>query len=170
MTTRAIFVVNSIGDWKDSNGSSRKISNPADLKHLVSSRQWCDLIISSGSTVRANSYSPTQKPLWIITRRPSDFDHLVAAGAEVVAGSAAEIVSVAMSKAENLLCEFGPQSLNEIIEAGLLDEFDLSVTGKFEPHLLSDLLRGLPLALTDQHPRLIFEDEELAVYRFLLRP
>jgi riboflavin biosynthesis pyrimidine reductase len=168
VTTRAIFVVNARGEWQDSSGSSREVSNAADLEFLISSRRWCDLIVSSGLTVRNNKYSPTQRPLWIISRHADAFDQLVSAGAQVIAASATETIAIAAAKFENILCEFGPSCLNEVIHAGLLDEFDLSVTGKFNQSNLKNLISELPVKLAFDSVNLVHEASDLAVFRFIL--
>lgn len=169
MTTRAIFVVNARGEWQDSSGSSREVSNPADLQYLIAARRWCDLIISSGLTVRNNKYAPTKKPLWIVSRHADAFDYLVSAGAKVISASASKTLSLATAKFQKILCEFGPSSLNEVIAAGLLDEFDLSVTGEFKAENIQGLISKLPVKIPPVSVSLVFEGDDLSVFRLILR-
>lgn len=169
MTVRAIFVVNSRGEWQDSSGSSREVSNPADLQYLIASRRWCDLIVSSGKTVRNNKYSPTKKPLWIISKQADAFVDLVAMGARVLPASAAEALAIAKVNYRNILCEFGPESLNEVINSDLLDEFDLSVTGRFNPVELDHLMAELPMKISILSQSVVHEADELVVFRFILK-
>ena len=168
MTTRAIFVVSPQGEWQDSKGSSRGISNQSDLNFLIESRRWSDVIVTSGPTVRANDYSPTQKPLWIISSHPEDFHKLITSGANVFPKSPLSVLLEARNLFQNVLCEFGPQSLNLAISENLIDEFYLSITGSFDPGQITSLLPLIPVSLPLSSAIVFHTTPDLVVFRFIL--
>lgn len=170
MPVRAIFVVSNKGEWRDQAGSSKGISNEFDFAHLVDSRTWADVIVSSGETVRTNNYSPTKKPLRIISsRNREDFAKLAeSAQFQVIAGSASNALGRLQKEFENILVEFGPTLLREVLEQNLIEEFDLSITGDFELEDLRELLIDLPFQLGFSDYEVLKQDSQFALLRFYL--
>ncbi|MEY4985304.1 MAG: hypothetical protein RLZZ359_190 [Actinomycetota bacterium] len=170
MPIRAIFVASNTGEWRDRAGSSKGISNASDFAHLLASREWADVIVSSGETVRANNYSPTRKPLRIISSRSrSDFARLCQSEQfQVINGSASDLLHRLRLEFDNILVEFGPTLLSEALEKNSLDEFDLSITGDFDLDDLRELLIDLPFELGFSDYEVLKKSAQFTLVRFYL--
>ncbi|MFM1786445.1 MAG: RibD C-terminal domain, partial [Actinomycetota bacterium] len=53
---RAVMVQNANGGWAGSEGSSRELSNPTDLKWLIAHRYVADAILVGSSTALKENY------------------------------------------------------------------------------------------------------------------
>jgi riboflavin biosynthesis pyrimidine reductase len=167
---RAIFVASNIGEWRDQAGSSKGISNASDFAHLLAAREWADVIVSSGETVRANNYSPTKKPLRIISSRSrSDFARLSQSEEfQVINDSVSDLLHRLRLDFDNILVEFGPTLLREALEKNALDEFDLSITGDFDLDDLRELLIDLPFELGFSDYEVLEQGSQFTLVRFYL--
>jgi riboflavin biosynthesis pyrimidine reductase len=167
---RAIFVTSNKGEWSDQAGSSKGISNASDFAHLLASREWADVIVSSGETVRANNYSPTKKPLRVVSSRShSDFARLSQSEEfQVINDSASDLLFRLRLEFDNILVEFGPTLLSEALEKNALDEFDLSITGDFDLDDLRELLIDLPFELGFSDYEVLEQSSQFTLVRFYL--
>jgi len=167
---RAIFVASNKGEWSDQAGSSKGISNASDFAHLLASREWADVIVSSGETVRANNYSPTKKPLRVISSRSrSNFARLSQSEEfQVVNDSASDLLYRLRLEFDNILVEFGPTLLSEALEKNALDDFDLSITGDFDLDGLRELLIDLPFELGFSDYEVLEQSSQFTLVRFYL--
>jgi hypothetical protein len=57
----ANFVISCSGAFVDKNGSSRGISSPDDLAHLVHLRSQASAVVIGGNTARKEGYSPKSR-------------------------------------------------------------------------------------------------------------
>ena len=127
MSTVASLVVGHDGSTSKGN-SSNGVSSDADRKAFLERRRKVDCIIIGGNTARHEPYKQSPVPLVIISRSTIN----------PVAGNDLSHVwnlspSQALEKAkalfgQRILIEAGTSIIFELIEQGLIDQLDLSVT------------------------------------------
>ena len=127
MSTVASLVVGQDGSTSKDK-SSNGVSSDADRKAFLARRRKVDCILIGGNTARHEPYKQSPVPLVIISR----------SGINPVAGndlahlwnlSPAEALAKAQSQfGDRVLIEAGASIIFELIELGLIDQLDLSVT------------------------------------------
>ena len=136
---RANLVQGEAGQFADSNGSSRGLSNEIDLARLLQLRKLCDVLVTDGETARLESYRvPASCDLAVVTKRgfnPS------ASGSnksylELKMSPTEAITSLVSRGYERILLEVGPNVLSELIRFGLVDQLCLTNTAGSNPNLL----------------------------------
>ena len=120
--------------------------------------------------MRANNYSPTKKPLRIISSRSrSDFARLSQSEEfQVINDSVSDLLHRLRLDFDNILVEFGPTLLREALEKNALDEFDLSITGDFDLDDLRELLIDLPFELGFSDYEVLEQGSQFTLVRFYL--
>jgi len=142
MSTVASLVVGRDGSTSKDN-SSNGVSSDADRKAFLARRRKVDCILIGGNTARHEPYKQSPVPLVIISRSTinpvagNDLSHLWNM-------SAAQALAKAKVKfGERILVEAGTSIIFELIEQGLIDRLELSVTpvtGGDDPINWQDLL------------------------------
>ena len=127
---RLNMVVNSSGNFVDSEGSSRGISNELDRKLIVHLRQISDIYVTGGNTYRNEGYRvPKSGALAVITRNETEPNiiGLTPPNAEPTAlWSLDKLKSLGFRR---VLLEVGPSLAKEFLTANLVDEYCLTITG-----------------------------------------
>jgi riboflavin biosynthesis pyrimidine reductase len=139
-SVRANLVQGPAGITKDSNGSSRGISNATDLARLLELRQLADVVLTDGQTARLEAYKvPKSCDLAVFTKtgftpasNTSSHKYLELRMSPVDA--VRELLRLGYKR---ILLECGPGSLRQIIDADLLDQLCLTNTGGSEASLES---------------------------------
>ena len=107
---------------------SAGISSPADRHIFLQRRRAVDCIIVGGNTARHEPYNRTPVPLVVISRslvNPVQGNHL----ALLWNCSPAHAVEKARTQfGENILIEGGVSMINELIDQGIIEQLELSVT------------------------------------------
>ena len=107
---------------------SAGISSPADRHTFLQRRRAVDCIIVGGNTARHEPYNRTPVPLVVISRslvNPVQGNHL----ALLWNCSPAHAVEKARTQfGENILIEGGVSMINELIDQGIIEQLELSVT------------------------------------------
>lgn len=123
---RLNMVVDSVGSFVDSSGSSRGISNDLDRKLIGHLRRQSDVIVTGGNTARVEQYRvPSHCSLAVISSSfqiPDDRFMRLANPENAIA----ELKSRGF---EHILLETGPTLSKFFLEQGTVDEFCLTVTG-----------------------------------------
>lgn len=161
-------MVNQSGAYIDQTGSSKKISNAADLGHLKSCRAWADCVVTSGKTALAEGYRPLKSAqLVIFTRRQaSDFDpELKEQGVRFLSGDLADVLGALELEYSNILLEFGPAVLSDALRLQLVDELQLSVTGS-TANYTPEVLSKLPLSLAGYRADTHLTGDDLVIQSF----
>ena len=127
MSTVASLVVGRDGSTSKDE-SSNGVSSDADRKAFLTRRRKVDCILVGGNTARHEPYKQTPVPLVIISRSHinpvagNDLSHLWNM-------SPAQALAKAKEKfGERILIEAGISIIVELIDQGLIDQLDLSVT------------------------------------------
>jgi riboflavin biosynthesis pyrimidine reductase len=127
MSTVASLVVGRDGSTSKAN-SSNGVSSNADRSAFLNRRHKVDCILIGGNTARHEPYKQTPVPLVIISRSHinpvagNDMSHLWNL-------SAAQALSKAKEQfGEKILIEAGTSIIIELIDQGLIDQLELSVT------------------------------------------
>ena len=127
MSTVASLVVGRDGSTSKEN-SSNGVSSNADRTAFLTRRRKVDCILIGGNTARHEPYKQTPVPLVIISRSHinpvagNDLSHLWNM-------SPAQALLKAKEKfGEKILIEAGTSIIIELIDQGLIDQLDLSVT------------------------------------------
>ena len=127
MSTVASLVVGRDGSTSKDE-SSNGVSSDADRKAFLTRRRKVDCILVGGNTARHEPYKQTPVPLVIISRSHinpvagNDLSHLWNM-------SPAQALAKAKEKfGERILIEAGISIIIELIDQGLIDQLDLSVT------------------------------------------
>ena len=127
MSTSASLVVGADGSTTKA-GSSGGVSSKADRSVFLARRRNFDLILIGGNTARTEPYSTTPIPVVILSR--SDIDsiaHNPKAHVWNLSPSDA-LVRARVEFGPRILVEGGPSLMSELLEAGLIDDFFLTVT------------------------------------------
>lgn len=145
MPIRSIFVLDQAGRFSDENGSSKGISNPADLAHLKAQRQWADCVATSGRTARIEHYRPLKEKTLVVFTHSNETTFELLNESETVAFleySGADSLRNLETQHGNVLVEFGPSLLREALGDNAIDEIIVSITGNsttFNEEILSEL-------------------------------
>lgn len=141
------MIVNSLGEFVDSKGSSRGISNELDRKLIGYLRKQSDVVVTGGNTARSENYRvPSHCALAVISRTfnldDERFFHL---------GNP----ETALQELRNLgfkriLLETGPTLSKYFLARDQVDEFCLTVAGASQP-VANKVLKsfGAKLALVE---------------------
>jgi riboflavin biosynthesis pyrimidine reductase len=107
---------------------SAGVSSPADRQVFLQRRREVDCIIVGGNTARHEPYNRTPVPLVVISRslvNPVQGNHL----AHLWNCTPAEAVEKARTLfGEKILIEGGISMINELMDHGVIDQLELSVT------------------------------------------
>lgn len=147
---RANFVTNSHGEFVGINGSSRDLSNEADLALLKKLRSLADLVITDAATARNEGYRPSALAPIQIWSKTGNFEGLVAADAfalQQVTDPVAELEMLRKTK-QAVLLETGPTLTAQLGDARIVDELKLTVTSAKSE---SDARHGAELAINQLH-------------------
>ena len=127
MSTVASLVVGRDGSTSKDK-SSNGVSSDADRKAFLARRRKVDCILIGGNTARHEPYKQSPVPLVIVSRSTinpvvgNDLSHLWNM-------PAAEALAKAKTQfGERVLIEAGASIIFELIDQGLIDQLDLSVT------------------------------------------
>jgi riboflavin biosynthesis pyrimidine reductase len=135
---RANLVQGDGGIFTDSQGSSRGISNQADLARLLELRALCDIVVTDGETARLEKYRvPLTCDLGVITRvgyspGPSSSTQRYI---ELKSAPSKAIRQLLAQGYKSVLLEVGPNVLAGLITEGLVDELCLTNTSYSKPDL-----------------------------------
>jgi riboflavin biosynthesis pyrimidine reductase len=127
MSTVASLVVGRDGSTSKGN-SSNGVSSDADRSAFLIRRRKVDCILIGGNTARHEPYKQTPVPLIILSRSHinpvagNDMSHLWNLSAAQALIKAKELFG------EKILIEAGTSIIIELIDQGLVDQLDLSVT------------------------------------------
>jgi len=123
----ATLVVGSDGSTSKENRSAG-VSSPADRQIFLQRRREVDCIIIGGNTARNEPYNKTPVPLVVVSRslvNPVQGNHL----ALLWNCSPAQAVERAKTQfGHNILIEGGSSMIDELIDLGIIDQLELSVT------------------------------------------
>lgn len=122
---RLNMVVNGTGSFTDDRGSSRGISNDLDRKLIGHLRRQSDVVVTGGNTARNEQYRvPSHCALAVISASFTlDEDRYIRLDDPTTAISRLTDLGF-----ERILLETGPSLSKYFLEAGLVDEFCLTVT------------------------------------------
>lgn len=123
----ASLVANSNGETVGSDGSSRGLGNATDLTLLKALRRKSDLVLTSGSTFRADEYRfPTSGNLAVLSRTKVSID--VPSGREFHALSEGYVESLVEMKKRyrRIHVEFGERGILDLVSKGGLDALFIS--------------------------------------------
>ena len=150
----ANFVISCTGAFVGSNSSSRGISSPEDLSHLVHLRSQASAVIVGGNTARLETYSPTSRfETYVFSKGlnfPEGLTHLQFQNRSDLQQLFKEIAA----KHKRVLVESGPRLLNQFLDERLIDTVFLSIVHQTEnctcalaslddPKLIEALARSL---------------------------
>ena len=127
MSTVASLVVGRDGSTSKG-GSSNGVSSDADRSAFLTRRRKVDCILIGGNTARHEPYKQSPVPLVIISRSTinpvagNDLSHLWNLSAPEALAKAKTMFG------ERILIEAGTSIILELIELGLVDQLELSVT------------------------------------------
>ena len=123
----ATLVVGSDGSTSKENRSAG-ISSPEDRKAFLQRRREVDVIIVGGNTARHEPYNRTPVPLVVISRslvNPVQGNHLA------LFWNCPPVSAIEKARTlfgEKILIEGGISMINELIDHGVIDQLELSVT------------------------------------------
>lgn len=135
---RANLVQGVGGVFTDSQGSSRGISNQADLARLLDLRALCDIVVTDGETARLERYRvPLTCDLGVITRvgyspAPSSSTQKYIELKTTPSKAVRELLDLGYKR---ILLEVGPKVLAALISDGLVEELCLTNTNDSKPDL-----------------------------------
>jgi hypothetical protein len=167
----AAIVLGVAGEYRDRDGSSDGLSSPLDRVWLKALRARADVIISSGSTVRAERLLQPAKDFLVVSKS-GDLTGLRAGTSKLLVASdvqthpswpshaqhfgsfasTVEVVQGAKARWQNLQVELGAPALVELTRLGLIDR--LFVTAPTESVVLKQF----------GHCDKLFEIDALSVY------
>lgn len=110
------------------NGRSAGVSSAQDRQTFLQRRREVDVIIIGGNTARMEPYNKTPVPLVVISRslvNPVQGNHLA------LFWNCSPVDAVSKARrlfGEKILIEGGISMINELIEHGMIDQLELSVT------------------------------------------
>lgn len=127
MSVTATLVVGKDGSTSKG-GRSAGVASPADRATFLARRRLADCIIIGGNTARTEPYQRTPVPVVVISR---SMINVLQNNRRALWWNTTP--SEAVSRAERLfgshiLIEAGPALINELVELGLIDRLELSVT------------------------------------------
>ena len=126
----ANVVISCTGAFVDQNGSSRGISSPDDLAHLVHLRKLADAVVIGGNTARKESYSPTSRFVTYVFSRSSKVPNGLLRKQFDNDADLQRSFDELTSAHEHILVEAGPSLLNKFLLAGLIDVLFVSIVHK----------------------------------------
>jgi riboflavin biosynthesis pyrimidine reductase len=98
------------------NGTSAKLSSPADRKRFHSLREQADVILIGGRTARLEPYQTTPKPLVVVSRQKIINEISSNKSAVIINSEPESALRIAQSKfGSSVLVECGPNLLLELI-------------------------------------------------------
>jgi riboflavin biosynthesis pyrimidine reductase len=124
------MVIGGAGETKDSNGSSRGISNELDRKLIGHLRGLSDVVVTGGATARAENYrKPNAADLAVISRQTASVEGSITltppTHVELGSWVLDHLLKLGYSR---VLLETGPSLSKTFLSADLVDEFCLTVT------------------------------------------
>jgi riboflavin biosynthesis pyrimidine reductase len=129
-------------------GSSAGVSTNTDRERFLKRRREFDCIIIGGNTARSERYAITPCPLVVISRHKSN---VLITNPNAYWWNMQPAEALAKAKREfgpDVLIEAGPTLLTEFLNAGLVDQLEISITPiNGGEHLidLNDALRGFEI-------------------------
>jgi riboflavin biosynthesis pyrimidine reductase len=127
MTTVAMLVLGADGSTS-MNGNSKGISSIADRKRFLARRRENDCLIIGGNTARSDGYNKTPVPLVVLSRsRP----HLISINPSAHWWNISPADAIVRARAEfgdRILIEAGISIITELLNIGVIDQLELSVT------------------------------------------
>jgi riboflavin biosynthesis pyrimidine reductase len=129
-------------------GSSAGVSTNTDRERFLKRRREFDCIIIGGNTARSERYAITPCPLVVISRHKSN---VLITNPNAYWWNMEPAEALAKAKREfgpDVLIEAGPTLLIEFLNAGLVDQLEISITPiNGGEHLidLNDALRGFEI-------------------------
>jgi riboflavin biosynthesis pyrimidine reductase len=179
-------------------GTSGSINNDADKRVFRALRAQADAVVVGAGTARTERYRVADVPLVVVSHRalvpeqlrdaPPGKVFLVTCSDslglddcrstlghdQVIVAGEAQVDLVAMRSAlverglRNLLCEGGPHLLRDLLDAGVVDELDLTwvprVIGGVHPRILEGAAVDVPMRLG-----LLLEEDETLIGRWLVQ-
>lgn len=135
---RANLVQDGEQNFVDDSGSSRGISNELDRDRLLLLRALSDVVVTDGETARRENYRiPSTTDLAVITKlgyQPpaSTSEHRYI---ELKLNPSEAIESLLKRGYQRILLEVGPNILLQLVQAKLVDELCLTISGRGVPAL-----------------------------------
>jgi riboflavin biosynthesis pyrimidine reductase len=179
-------------------GTSGSINNDADKRVFRALRAQADAVVVGAGTARTERYRVADVPLVVVSHRALVPEQLRDAPRgkvllvtcsdslglddcrstlghdQVIVAGEAQVDLVAMRSAlverglRNLLCEGGPHLLRDLLDAGVVDELDLTwvprVIGGVHPRILEGAAVDVPMRLG-----LLLEEDETLIGRWLVQ-
>ncbi|HEX7715671.1 MAG TPA: dihydrofolate reductase family protein [Marmoricola sp.] len=179
-------------------GTSGSINNDADKRVFRALRAQADAVVVGAGTARTERYRVADVPLVVVSHRALVPEQLRDAPPgkvllvtcsdslglddcrstlghdQVIVAGEAQVDLVAMRSAlverglRNLLCEGGPHLLRDLLDAGVVDELDLTwvprVIGGVHPRILEGAAVDVPMRLG-----LLLEEDETLIGRWLVQ-
>jgi riboflavin biosynthesis pyrimidine reductase len=141
---RSNFVVDAIGNFKDSSGSSRNISNDPDFQMLLKLRSQADLIITDAATAAKEHYRPSKYAAIEIWSKTGNFRGMneQEGFALVTTTDASEMLRQRKMVFDSILLEAGPTLTRTLAVSELIDELRLSVVGARNSEEAENVARG----------------------------
>jgi riboflavin biosynthesis pyrimidine reductase len=145
----ASLVSDAAGNTISATGSSAGLGNATDLSLLIALRRQAQVILTSGSTFRADKYRfPKQADLAVLTTKPVEID--VPNGQRLLVKSSGYGEALLELRAEGysrIHVEYGVSGISTLVAAGSLDALLLSSPASSGVGALADRLAVEPVIL-----------------------
>ena len=126
----ANFVMTCDGKWRDSQNSSRGISNALDREVLIRLRQSHSAILTGGETARVEGYRASSRfKTYILSRSSQDLVDGLDYLSPKSDGELIESIRAIRARHDGLLIEAGPSLLAKLVSLGLVDRLFLTIIG-----------------------------------------
>ena len=168
---RSNFVVNENGEFKDSFGSSRGLSNSQDLKKLLSLRAQSKLIITDAATAATEQYRPSKyAPIEIWSKSGNFRGVKEQVGMALIAtADAASLLDQRKQTYQSIVLECGPTLTRVFAASRLIDELRISVVSKLDSHEAQDVARAFADSIGLSYLRYLTSEEAPGTYFFTFR-
>jgi hypothetical protein len=140
---RANFVVNKNGDFKDSSGSSRGLSNDQDLRNLNALRSQSKLIVTDAATAAIEQYRPSKfAPIEIWSQSGNFRGVQNQVGMSLITTKdAAALLNQRKETYQSIVLECGPTLTRVFAASQLIDELRVSVVDNLDLAVARDVAR-----------------------------
>lgn len=168
---RSNFVVNGNGEFKDSSGSSRGLSNSQDLEKLLSLRAQSNLIITDAATAASEQYRPSKyAPIEIWTKSGNFRGVQKQVGMALIAtADAAALLDQRKQTYQSIVLECGPTLTRVFAASRLIDELRISVVGKLGPTEAQEVAKTFANSIGLSYLRDLASEEAPGTFFFTFR-
>ncbi|MEY4500063.1 MAG: hypothetical protein RL319_1051 [Actinomycetota bacterium] len=146
---RSNFVLNANGEFKDSSGSSRGLSNAPDFQKLLELRSQSNLIITDAVTAAREAYRPSKYAPIEIWSKSGNFRGLKdQVGMRLIETTeATELLKRRKQTFQSIVLECGPTLTRVFAKSHLIDELRVSVVGKLDPVKAQEVARTFAISI-----------------------